>query len=118
MDQPQVFHFTEKVLINGIETDIVCHKFQNRVFLIITQLQKLTNIYLVKNQTNSGISNQKIFSIQHKFGAISDEIEAGIRFILNNMQNNNEIVISLGIPDMNKTVLKEIKDVLQKISVI
>jgi hypothetical protein len=79
------------------------------------------NFYSVKNQVFRednmiGDRNTKIFDIQQKFGAPSDEIEGAVRYLVNFITTNpNDIFICLALKDpenLDKVILDEVKDVL------
>lgn len=79
------------------------------------------NFYSVKNQVFRednmiGDRNTKIFDIQQKFGAPSDEIEGAVRYLVNFITTNpHEIFICLALKDpenLDKVILDEVKDVL------
>jgi hypothetical protein len=114
------FNHIETTLIDDTATDIVCHKFQNHPYLLITQYQKIPNIYSVKNQTvlNGIASSNKVISIQQKFGQQSDEIEASIRYLMRIFPKHDEMVITLGLKTVNKSVLAQLEAVLKKIAIL
>ncbi|CAO1380666.1 unnamed protein product [Diamesa hyperborea] len=119
----QAFDYAQCVEINNIPTEFVCHKFQNKIFLLITQLEKISNLYTVRNQVFNDPSmmssnSTQIFDIQQKFGAPSIETEAGIRFLMNFISQTSEMVICLAVKN-NKNLEREeliaIKDALLQI---
>lgn len=135
----------EAYKIGDQHTEFAIQKFQNKLFILITQFGKISwvnesfakftkfirlsisrNLYTVRNQSVSTLmpddplastDDTKIFDIQQKFGAPSIELEGAIRYILNSIDHPHEILISLGIRDVegiNKKILDEIKDVLKR----
>lgn len=103
-------------LVLGQKTDIVCHKFQNKTLLIITQYAKIANVVTVQNQVfNGGITTkQKVYEIQPKLGNVSDETEGAIRYLMNYL-NCNDLVVSLALKTINKSILTELRNELGKI---
>ncbi|KAL9703138.1 hypothetical protein quinque_006656 [Culex quinquefasciatus] len=115
------FDRVETLQIGDHPTDIVYHSFANKSFLLITQRQKVTNVYTVRNQQaanelNGGTgAGSRIYSIKHTFGAASDEVEAAIRYLMNFIDKNDEIVITLGLKEINKPTLDLIGAQLRRI---
>lgn len=112
------FDHSEAYEINGIHTEFLLHKFTNRYLLIITQYEKLNNIFIACNDVAlSGIVNSRSLNVKHQFGLTTDEIESGIRFLLNNIQlpgfdKDMEVVVCLGLKEYNGKILKQILKVL------
>ncbi|XP_055593641.1 uncharacterized protein LOC129744908 [Uranotaenia lowii] len=119
----KAFDYVETVNIGGQPTDIVYHRFANKSFLLVTQRQKITNVYTVRNQSSQeqangfegSAGNNRIYSIKHTFGAASDETEAAIRYLMNFIDLNEEIVITLGLEEINKKSLDTIGTQLKTI---
>lgn len=63
----------------------------------------------------------KVFDIQQKFGAESDELEGAVRYLMNFIgETGLEILISFCLKDpenLDMTTLEEIKDVLLTIPI-
>lgn len=115
------FAITEAYEINGFHTEIVLHKFVNRYLLIITQYEKLNNIFTAFNDFSvTGTMKNQSLDIKHQFGMTNDEIECGIRFLLSNIQtpmlkNDVEVVICLGLKEYNGKILKQLADVVNQL---
>lgn len=115
------FAISEAYEINGFHTEIVLHKFINRYLLIITQYEKLNNIFTAFNDVSvTGTMKNQSLDIKQQFGMANDEIECGIRFLLSNIQtprlkNDVEVVICLGLRQYNGKVLKQLADVLNQL---
>jgi Proteasome assembly chaperone 3 len=113
------FNHNETVMINECATNIVCHKFQNHPYLLVTQYQKIPNFYCVKNQTVlNGIAGSKVVSIQQKFGKQSDEIEAAIRYLMRLFPKHDEIVFTLGLKTVDKSTLAQLEEHLRAVTVL
>lgn len=115
------FAHSEAYNIDGVHTEIVLHKFTNKYLLIITQYEKLNNIFVACNDAavNGVIRNQSL-DVKHKFGMTTDEIECGIRFLLTNIQlpnfdKNMEVVVCLGLKEYNGKILRQIASVLNRL---
>ncbi|XP_058827053.1 uncharacterized protein LOC131687036 [Topomyia yanbarensis] len=125
MSQAKAFDCLETVQVGDNPTDIVYHRFANKSFLLITQRQKVTNVYTVRNQTSNNLNGgaavvlsggmNRIYAIKHCFGAVSDETEAAIRYLMNYIDKNDELVISLGLKKVNKALLDQIGAYLKRI---
>lgn len=115
------FAHSEAYEINGVHTEILLHKFTNRYLLIITQYEKLNNIFIACNDIAlSGVVNSRALSVNHQFGLDTDEIESGIRFLLNNIQlpdfdKDMEVVVCLGLKEYNGKILKQILSILNRL---
>lgn len=77
----------------------------------------------VFNEPNELVSTRstQVFDIQQKFGAPSMEIEGAIRYLLNFINTNGEILFCLSLKnpdDIEKEFLDKIKDVLTKVPVL
>uniref|UniRef100_A0A182WF44 Uncharacterized protein n=1 Tax=Anopheles minimus TaxID=112268 RepID=A0A182WF44_9DIPT len=121
-NDPAAFDHIETIVIEGQPTDIVYHRFANKLFLIITQHQKVANVYTVRSHAHNDLSGEdsatsgapvdtgsnRIYTIKHTFGASSDEAEAAIRYLMNFMQQSEEIVITLGLRQIDKATLDQI----------
>lgn len=119
MESP--FAITEAYEINGVHTEIVLHKFANRYLLIITQYEKLNNIFTAFNDLSvTGTMKNQSLDIKHRFGMTADEIECGIRYFLSHIQtpllkNDVEMVICLGLKEYNGKILKQLVDVINQL---
>uniref|UniRef100_A0A182MXX7 Uncharacterized protein n=1 Tax=Anopheles dirus TaxID=7168 RepID=A0A182MXX7_9DIPT len=119
------FDHIETLVIEGHPTDIVYHRFANKLFLIITQHQKVANVYTVRSHAHNDLSGDdsaspaagtnRIYTIKHTFGASSDEAEAAIRYLMKFIQQSEEIVITLGLRRIDKATLDQIGAQLRKI---
>jgi hypothetical protein len=78
--QQKAFHHITEFEIDGVKTDLVCHRFVDRILLIITQYEKITNFYSVKSQTfnDDTINQAKIYDIRQKFGEFLQFFEIDI----------------------------------------
>lgn len=115
-EQNQAFHTITASVINGIHTDFVFHKFANKYFIIVTQYEKISNIFVASNDIAlTGVISRQSLSVQHKFGKTSDEIECALQFLLTNLKLNLDVVISLTLKEYNRSVLYEIKKILENI---
>ena len=120
------FEVVKSAIIKNIPTEFVAQKFGQKIFLLITQFEKITNIYTVRNQTfnqDMMMNNAaKIYSIQQKFGAASMENEGAIRYLMNFIeQPHQEIIFSFGLKDseeLDRDILNEIRDVLVQIPML
>uniref|UniRef100_A0A182SZV2 Uncharacterized protein n=1 Tax=Anopheles maculatus TaxID=74869 RepID=A0A182SZV2_9DIPT len=124
-NEPAAFDHIETIVIEGQPTDIVYHRFANKLFLIITQHQKVANVYTVRSHAHNDLSGEdlaptedgsnRIYTIKHTFGASSDEAEAAIRYLMKFLQQSEEIVITLGLRQIDKATLDQIGAQLRKI---
>lgn len=117
MTENNAFQNTFGLIIDGVHTDIICHKFTNKILLLITQYEKIPNVMIVqKNRVYDTNKNSKTLSIQNKFGTDNDEITAAVRYLMANTglaEVEVDVVLSLGLKTINKTVLKQLTEALQ-----
>lgn len=117
----KAFAHSEAYEINGVHTEILLHKFTNRYLLIITQYEKLNNVFTTCNDVAlSGVVKSRSLSIKHQFGMTTDEIESGIRFLLTNIQRPDfdkdlEVVVCLGLKEYNGKILKQIVNIVNQL---
>lgn len=117
----ETFDHSEAYKINGVHTEMLLHKFTNKYLLIITQYEKLNNVFIACNDVAlSGVVRNRSLNVKHLFGISTDEIECGIRFLLTNMQLPNfdkdmEVVVCLGLKEYNGKILKQITSVLSRL---
>lgn len=117
----KAFAYSEAYEINGVHTEILLHKFTNRYLLIITQYEKLNNVFTTCNDVAlSGVVKSRSLSIKHQFGMTTDEIESGIRFLLTNIQRPDfdkdlEVVVCLGLKKYNGKILKQIVNIVNQL---
>lgn len=119
--------------INDIVTEFVFHPFANKWFILITQYGRVPNMYNVKFdlQRNDGVPLAMQVPIDNpqmhmsvpitttcNFGADTDEIQGGIQFLVNKTklsQCPSEIMIGLGIKELNGATLREVAKILNEI---
>lgn len=115
------FNYLNAFEINDVHTDVVFHKFANKYLLIITQYEKINNVFVVNNEIAfNGVIRNQCLNIKHQFGKTTDEIECSIRFLINKMNINTdrEFVVCLGLKEYNRDVLKAIEKALASIDTI
>lgn len=102
--------------INGVHTDFVFHKFANKYFIIVTQYEKISNVFVASNENVvTGIVSKRSFNVQHKFGKTTDEIECAIQYLATSLQLDMDAVITLSLKECNRTIVNEIKGVLENL---
>lgn len=115
------FNYTEAYEINGIHTEIVFHTFANKHLLIITQYEKLNNLFVACNDVAfSGNMHSGSLDVKHQFGAATDEIECGVRFLLKRINppgfnQSFNVVVCLGLKEYNGPVLRALEGILNKL---
>lgn len=120
-ESKKAFAHSEAYSINGTHTEILLHKFTNKYLLIVTQYEKLNNVFVACNDIAlSGIVQNRSINVKHQFGMTNDEIECGIRFLVTNLQLPNfdrdmDIVVCLGLKEYNGKILKQVVSVLNRL---
>ena len=105
--------------INNIHTDVVFHKFANIYMLIVSQYEKINNVFVVSNEIAfNGVIRNQCMNVKHKFGKTTDEIECVIRFLISRLSidTNVDVVICLGLKEYNRDVVKALESALTMIS--
>lgn len=112
------FNHTINCLIDNKSTDFICHKFVNKYLLIITQYEKITNFFTVQKQVLLNANSHNSLIVNNNFGTDTDEIKAGIMFLLNDAEvwnaEGSSIQISIGLKNINRNILLEVKKVLKQ----
>lgn len=117
----KAFDYIEAHDINGVHTEILLHKFANKYLLIITQYEKLNNVFVACNDiVFSGLMENRSLHLKHQFGMTTDEIECGIRYLLakinlKTFKNEFDVIICLGLKKYNAAILKLIEGILNKL---
>lgn len=109
--------------INAITTDFVLKRFENKIFLIITQYGKMCNLYTVtfdaENPMAITLDPTKVpITILHNFGEDTDEYRSVIQFLVNNSnlkESPTEILISIGLKEISGKNLKCIAAILNTV---
>lgn len=100
--------------INGIHTDIVLHKFVNKYMIIVTQFEKISNVFVSCNDIAfTGIVSNQCFNVKHRFGKTSDDLECGIKYLLTNLQMDKDVVICLALKEYTRAIINEVLKALQ-----
>lgn len=107
------------VNIEGQHIDIICHKFNNKICIFITQYERINNIFVVRpnwQERDVGTVCNDYKEIVHLFGADTDETRSAIRHLVQCVHWLNEcsvdIVINLGLKHLNRAVLVHLVTVL------
>ncbi|KAG4068370.1 hypothetical protein HA402_007890 [Bradysia odoriphaga] len=114
------FNKSFSVQINGLQTDIVFHQFINKMLLIITQYEKINNIFVARNeQTFNGLVQNKSVDIQHKFGKDTDDIQSALMYLIPRVpalrDSEMDLVVNIGLKEVNKNVLGTLEKVLNEL---
>lgn len=114
--QTTAFQTIKTVDIEGTPTDIMFHAFGNKLFLVITQYQRISNIFIAYANTQNGITKNHTREIKHQFGTDTDEIQSAIRHLVANVpaltESSLDIIINFGLKDINRAVLQSLERTL------
>lgn len=113
------FHKSCSIEVNGVQTDILYHKFLNRALLIINQYEKINNIFVARNEhTFNGLVQNKSVDIQHKFGRDTDDIQSALMHLIARVpvlrDAEMELVVNVGLKEVNRVVLTTLEKVLNE----
>lgn len=114
------FNKSFSIQINGLQTDIMFHQFINKMLLIITQYEKINNIFVARNeQTFNGLVQNKSVDIQHKFGKDTDDIQSALMYLIPRVpvlrDSEMELVVNIGLKEVNRNVLVTLEKVLNEL---
>ncbi len=114
------FQKSFSIEINGIQTDILLHRFINKILLIINQYEKINNVFVARNEhTFNGLVQNKSVDIQHKFGKDTDDIQSALMYLIPRVPvlRNSELdmVVNIGLKEVNKNVLGTLEQVLNEL---
>lgn len=124
--KPAVFDRLCSAEINGVHTNFVFQQFQNKIFLLITQNRKIGNVFTVRFEAEN-LEDYPFgetpavtppLNIIHFFGEDTDEIRSAVQFIICNSKlkrSTKEVMISLGLNEINGKCLKEIVEFLENL---
>ena len=109
--------------IDHISTDFVVKRFENNLFIIITQYEKMCNLFKVRfdeqNHQLTNLGGSKIpLTISHHFGMDTDEYRGAIQFLVDNSKLKDcgtDILISLGLKNINGHNLRNISATLNSV---
>lgn len=107
--------------IEGTPTDIVYHRFANKICLFITQYEKINNLYTVSvenvlNPASGPMGQKSDIEITHCFGKDTDEYTSGIRYLVERVpalvNGAESLVINFGLKEVNRKVLQSLENIL------
>lgn len=104
-------------LINGNHTDFAVIAYSNRVFVIITQCGKIGNLYSVQRSSTQkdeifSASALFIYEIKCILGAESEEATQAVRLLAEKLDISRPLLLSLTLPLLDYSTLKQITDAL------
>lgn len=119
-DRPPAFHVITAVLLDGVHTDIVLHKFADKICLFVTQFARIPNVFVVHTNTLHGGQIKTHREIEHRFGTDTDEIQSAIRHMVTAVPTLNDapvdIVVSLGLREITRSTLLPLEEALRALT--
>lgn len=112
------FNTITSVMLNGQHTDIICHRFANKLCLFITQYGRISNIFVARPNVQDGgnMVRNEYKEIVHQFGTDTDEIQSAVRHLVAKVPMLNDstvdVVINCGLKEINRTVLCSLVEAL------
>ncbi|KAK0086347.1 hypothetical protein PV325_003354 [Microctonus aethiopoides] len=85
------------ILVNDNHTDIVLKVYSNRLFLIVTQFEKLGSLVTVNRGSPINQFDSDIYTAQTIFGNDSEEIHAAARYIAESIKIDRPLKLILSI---------------------
>ncbi|XP_059617431.1 uncharacterized protein LOC132262247 [Phlebotomus argentipes] len=109
-----------KYSVGEVDTEFVVHKFSSKLFVVVTQFGKINNIFTISSERSFEndlfAKYNKQLKIQGKFGNDTDEVQAALRRIFTEVDVKGlEIVVSLGLKEINRDILVEVTEILKEI---
>lgn len=105
-------------MLNGEHTDILCHRFANKLCIFITQYGRISNIFVVRPNVQDGgeMVRNEYKEIVHQFGTDTDEIQSAVRHLVDKVpllnDCNVDVVINCGLKEINRSVLCSLVETL------
>ncbi|KAJ8959330.1 hypothetical protein NQ318_022016 [Aromia moschata] len=95
------------VSIRGNHTEIVLSRFTNYINLIITQFEKIGNLYQIKvDQPDNGfVISDPIYTITTVLGRDNLEAEVAARYLTEKLKIRKPLLLSLSLKDFSKSTL-------------
>ncbi|KAK0168844.1 hypothetical protein PV327_002610 [Microctonus hyperodae] len=103
------------ILVNGNHTDIVLKIYSNRLFLIVTQFEKLGSLVTVNRGSPINQFDSDIYTAQTIFGNDSEKIHAAARYIAESIKIDRPLLISIALKDYELLTVKKIVAAIKKV---
>lgn len=106
------FHSISAVQLDGVHTDIVLHRFADKICLLISQFERIGNVFVAHaNKLHNG-SVKTFKTIEHRFGTDTDEIQSSIRHLVTAVPALNDaavdIVVTLSLRRFDRQTVRQL----------
>ncbi|XP_064607289.1 proteasome assembly chaperone 3-like [Liolophura sinensis] len=98
--------------VNGICTDIVCRDFEDRIFIVVTQLQKLGTLVHISKDVLVAEDTQLTFTTKTLLGKDEPLIHVIARNIAVALNTSKPIVLGLALRDTSRETTKTIENII------
>ncbi|XP_013420591.1 proteasome assembly chaperone 3 [Lingula anatina] len=98
--------------INGHQTDISCTDFQNRLFLVITQLQKIGTLIHLSKDVVMEQGPTHVYTTKVLLGKDEEHLNLLARRLAERIPINKPILLSLALKDTSIITLKAIEQLI------
>lgn len=101
--------------LDGVHTDFVIIEFLNRIFVLITQRQTFSNIFLVSKDSPKTFEERSddIYTVRSIFGADSDQSgDLVARFLCEHTCMSKPALFALSLKDHSPRTVRAIRDII------
>jgi hypothetical protein len=99
--------------IDDTATEIVFAEYSNKILLIISQYQKIGSMLLVqKDQINSSIGINDIYTTKVIFGATGEEQQVAARYLAEEINITKPLCIFINLKSYDIETVKACKDII------
>lgn len=111
------FHSISAVELGGVHTDIVLHRFADKICLLITQFGRISNVFVAHTNTMHNGAVKTFREIEHRFGTDTDEIQSAIRHLVTAVPALNDapvdVVVTLGLRRIDRSAVRQLEAALR-----
>lgn len=113
------FHSITAIDLDGIHTDIVLHRFADKIVLLVTQFARISNVFVAHANTMHNGIVKTFRDIEHRFGTDTDEIQSAIGHLVTAVPALNDapvdIVVTLSMRTIDRSAVKRLVEALSEI---
>lgn len=112
--KPTTFYKSICAKIDQVETEIVYADHTNKLFIIVTQYQKLGSLLTVTKEQAENLDSvaEAVYTVKHLFGVENPEQLAVARFIAEKLDIQKELCLFLCLKTYSPDIARAVVDVL------
>lgn len=113
------FQSITAIELDGVHTDIVLHRFADKICLLVTQFERISSVFVVHANTLHNGTVKTFKEIEHRFGTDTDEIQSAIRNLVTATPQLNDapvdIVVTLSLRKIDGRTVKQLEGALREL---